>query len=485
MPRIVLDGGGLSLEDVWAVSRGSAVEVGESGRRKAHSSRESLVRLEASGELIYGVSTGFGPLKSVVIDEADRVSLQANLIRSHAAGLGEPLPCTVVRAAMLLAAASHLRGFSGVGPEAATALVERLNRDEIPVVPSRGSLGASGDLAPLAHVAEDLLRSGDLVLTSKMGLSLINGTHFHTAIAALSVVEAGLLCKAADLACAMHVEAMLCSEAPFRPEVHALRPHRHQAISAANILACIKGSELVPSHANCGEVQDAYSIRCAPQIHGASRQAIAHLREVVAIELASVTDNPLVFDDSAVSAGNFHGEPVGMASDYAKIGVAELGSVSERRTERALNKDYSRGLPAFLVHDPGLHSGMMICQYTAAALVSENKVLCHPATVDSIPTGANQEDHVSMAMTAAIHLKSVIENVRRILKIELLTAAQALDARRAVSSERPGKGVREAWELIRAFVSPVTEDRSLSREIEELEIEPIVAVASDAVGGLA
>ncbi len=477
MNRVKLDGGPLSVESVAQVSLGAQVDLEPDALLRMSRSRAILEDLEATGQPIYGVNTGFGPLRSVVISADDRIKLQENLIRSHAAGVGEPLPKQSVRAAMVVLAASLLRGHSGVPPSVVTSICERLNRDDIPIVPSQGSLGASGDLAPLAHIAEDLLKSGELELASKVGLSLINGTHVHTGLAALAVLEAEGLAAAADVACAMMVEALLCSGKPFDDALHALRPHKHQVISARNISRLVTGSEMMVSHANCGEVQDAYSVRCAPQVHGASRQAIAHLREIVEIELASVTDNPLVVGNEVVSAGHFHGEPVGLALDYLKIGVAELASISERRTERALNKELNRGLPAFLVSSPGLNNGMMICQYTAAALVSENKVLSHPSCVDSIPTGANQEDHVSMAMNSALHARRILTNTRRVIAIEMLVAAQALDCRRALQRERPGAGVQVAWDEVRRQSAHVAADRSLSEDVESLDVVAIAAAA--------
>lgn len=486
MQPVVLTEGGLTIEEVCRVADGAAVEIHPDAKASAKRSREALERLEESGQSIYGVNTGFGPLKSVVIPPNERVHLQENLIRSHAMGVGVPLESRDVRAAMLLTAATHLRGRSGVDGSAAERIVRSLNDGDEIRVPSRGSLGASGDLAPLAHIALHLAQGIDppLTLTSKLGLSLINGTHVHTGIAARLIPMCELLARAADVACAMNLEAMLCSRHPFRQDVHNLRPHPHQIRSASNIRRLIEGSALIESHANCDEIQDAYSIRCAPQVHGAARQAVAHAREVVEIELQSVTDNPLVIGDEVVSAGHFHGEPVGLALDYLKIGVSELGAISERRSERALNKDYNRGLPAFLVQEAGLNSGMMICQYTAAALVSENKVLCHPSCVDSITTGANQEDHVSMAMNAALHAKQVVANVQAILSIELVVAAQALDARAELESASPGNGVVAAWKAVRGQVAPLTKDRSLSEEIENLDLSLIVQAASQAVGGL-
>ena len=403
---------------------------------------------------------------------------------------------------MLLLAACHARGRSGVGPEASILLCQLLNHDLIPNVPSQGSLGASGDLAPLAHIALALIGEGKtikgdafsealkknnlsaLTLTSKLGLSLINGTHVHTALGCLVQSEVEQLAKIADIACAMSAEAMLCSIQPFRNDVHLLRPHPNQIKSAKNLTRLMKDSEISLSHENCGEVQDAYSIRCAPQVHGASRQTFAHAQQVFEIEIASVTDNPLLIGEEVVSAGHFHGQPIALAIDYMKLGIAELANISERRTERLLNKDYSRGLPAFLAQKPGLQSGMMICQYTAASLVSENKVLSHPSSTDSIPTGANQEDHVSMGMNAALHAKKVLQNTKNVLAIELLVAAQALDCRKIIQSEKPGQGVAVAWKAVREQSKILTDDRSLSEEIQSLDMIRILQSVEKEVGVL-
>ncbi|HWP30652.1 MAG TPA: histidine ammonia-lyase [Fimbriimonadales bacterium] len=506
MERVILEEPSLRIEDIVAVANGATVEISQKAIERAIKSRAILENLEKSETLIYGVNTGFGALKSEIIEPKERIHLQENLIRSHAVGVGEPLGTKEVRASMLLMAASLLRGHSGVGPEAAQLICEFLNRSIHPNVPRQGSLGASGDLAPLAHIAlalmgEGTCRSDDgsllsshllmaehglapLALTSKLGLSLINGTHVHTAIAALLTASAKTLAKAADIACAMNIEATLCSAQPFRDEVHVLRPHPHQMRSAKNIKRLIENSELVASHAHCGEVQDAYSIRCAPQVHGAARNSITHLREVVEIEISSVTDNPLVIGDEVVSAGHFHGEPVGLALDYFKIGISELASISERRTERSLNKDYNRGLPPFLIEHAGLRSGLMMCQYTSAALVSENKVLSHPSCVDTINTGANQEDHVSMAMNAALHAQKVFENTYKVIAIELIVGAQALDCRAKIQKDKPGLGVQAAWRAVREMVEKVEEDRSLSDEIQRFELERVVEAVEKEIGDL-
>lgn len=502
MNNRVIDGGQLTLSDVVAIADGAKVEMTKGAVQRMQEGRKRLEAKLETGANIYGVNTGFGPLKSEIIGAADQIDLQRNLIRSHAVGVGPPLEKREVRAAMALLAACHARGRSGVGPEASLLICELLNKDLIPYVPSQGSLGASGDLAPLAHIALALIGEGktiegnafsdalsknqinELSLTSKLGISLINGTHVHTALACLILNEANLLAKIADIACAMSAEAMLCSLQPFRNAVHFLRPHPHQILSAKNLTLLMQDSEISLSHQNCGEVQDAYSIRCAPQVHGASRQAFAHANEVFDIEISSVTDNPLVIEDEVISAGHFHGQPNALAIDYMKLGLAELANISERRTERILNKDYNRGLPAFLVHKPGLHSGMMICQYTAASLVSENKVLSHPSSSDSIPTGANQEDHVSMGMNAAIHAKRVLQNSRTVLAIELLAGAQGMDCRKEIQSDNPAPGVAAAWKAVRVQSPILAEDRSLSEEIQSLNLNLILEEVESQVGAL-
>jgi histidine ammonia-lyase len=502
MQSVSLGPNNLSIGAVCEIANGAQLSLDAGAIEAADLSRTKMKRLAESDTPIYGVNTGFGALRSVRVDASDAKKLQLNLIRSHAVGVGPPLDRRIVRASLAILAASHLRGASGVGPEAALLCVELLNRDLIPVVPSRGSLGASGDLAPLAHLALALIGEAPvldsdggthnlasvglapLAMEPKLGLSLINGTHVHTGIASLVAEDAGILVKAADIACAMAVEAMLCSNKPFVPAVHHLRPHRGQLDSAANIYRATEGSALIASHANCGEIQDAYSIRCAAQVHGASRQTLQHCREVVSTELASVTDNPLVIDDEVISAGHFHGEPVGLALDYLKIGLSELAGISERRSERALNPTHNRGLPAFLTSNPGLESGLMIAQYTAAALVSENKVLSHPSCVDSIATGANQEDHVSMAMNAALHAKQVADNVRRVLAIESIIMAQALDCRKSLQPDGPSTAVSAAYSAVRAQSEHVSEDRMLGPEVERFDLSLVVKAVEDAIGSL-
>jgi histidine ammonia-lyase len=414
--------------------------------------------------------------------------LQLNLLRSHACGVGEPFPDEVVRAATLLRANALAKGSSGVRVEPVQLLLDLLAAGVVPVVPSRGSLGASGDLAPLAHLGlvlvgegqarvggetlpgrEALARAGlePVVLAAKEGLALINGTQFMAAIGALVLARARRLVKIADVAAAQTLEAVRASRTPFAPELQALRPHPGQIASAANLYRLLDDSEIVASHRWCGRVQDAYSLRCAPQVHGAVRDAVAYAEGVVGIELNAATDNPIVLADrgEVLSNGNFHGEPVAIALDTLKLALAELASISERRIERMLNPALSNGLPAFLTEDGGLNSGFMIAQYVAASLVSEDKVLVHPASADSIPTSAGQEDHVSMGATAAVHLWHVCANVERVLAIELLCAAQGVDF---LAPKRPGPAVAAAHAAVRELSAHVDADRSLAAEIEAL-----------------
>jgi histidine ammonia-lyase len=414
-----------------------------------------------------------------------------------------------VRAAMLLRANTLAKGYSGARPEVVELILECVNRGVVPVVPSRGSVGASGDLAPLAHLALPLVGEGRALvdgdelsgadalarvgldpirLQAKEGLSLVNGTQLMSAVGALVLVRAGRLAKTADIACALSVEALQASRVSFLPEVHALRPLAGQVAAAANILQLLEGSAIIEAHRWCDKVQDAYSLRCAPQVHGASRDLLAYAERTISVELNAATDNPLVLADQGdlLSNGNFHGQPLAFALDAIAIAVAELGSISERRIERLVNPSLSDGLPAFLTHDGGLNSGFMIPQYVAASLVSENKVLCHPASVDSIPTSAGQEDHVSMGNASALKCWTVVANVERTLAIELLAATQGVEF---LAPLEPGVGGRAAHDFVRTRSATVFEDRALAPDIELLAAairsgELVGAVETEA-GGLA
>jgi histidine ammonia-lyase len=486
---VSLTGDDLTLADVWAVAVGGAdVALSEEGRRKLGAARELVERVTGAehGEHTYGINTGFGRFvsKTIPTDLADE--LQLRLLRSHACGVGEPYSHDVVRAAMLLRANTLAKGYSGARPETVDLLLACLNRDVTPVVPSRGSVGASGDLAPLAHLAlplvgegratidgeelpgaEALARAGlePVRLHAKEGLSLINGTQFMAAAGSLVLVRAERLAKAADIACAVSLEALQGSRASFLPEIHELRPLAGQRTSAANVLRLLEGSAILEAHRWCDKVQDAYSLRCAPQVHGACRDLLSYAEATVAVELNAATDNPLVFVelDELVSNGNFHGQPLAFALDTMAMALAELASISERRVERLINPSLSDGLPAFLTHDGGLNSGFMIPQYVAAALVSENKVLCHPAGVDSIPTSAGQEDHVSMGNAAGLKCLQVLANAEAAVAIELLAGAQGIEF---LAPLEPGTGVRAAHDFIRSLSATVIEDRALSGDIE-------------------
>jgi histidine ammonia-lyase len=483
-----LTGNDLNVLDVWAVAVGEAeVLLSDESREKMHAARE-LVERAAHGarEHTYGVNTGFGRFVSRSIPEELTEELQVRLLRSHACGVGEPYPSEVIRAAMLLRANALAKGNSGARIETVEALLACLNAGVLPYVPSRGSVGASGDLAPLAHLALPLIGEGQawfdgelldardaldaagiepVRLAAKEGLSLINGTQFMTAIGALGLVRARRLTQAADIACAQSLEALQGSRTSFMPQIHTLRPLRGQADAAANVLRALEGSAIIEAHRWCDKVQDAYSLRCAPQVHGASRDLLDYVDYTISVELNAATDNPLVLvdDDLLVSNGNFHGQPLAFALDALAMAVSELASISERRLERLVNPNLSDGLPAFLTRDGGLNSGFMIPQYVAASLVSENKSLCHPASVDSIPTSAGQEDHVSMGNASALKAWLVLANVERALAIELLAGAQAVEF---LAPLQPGRGVAATREFIRMLSPRLDDDRPLASDIE-------------------
>jgi histidine ammonia-lyase len=483
-----LTGDDLTLDDVWAVAvDGATASLEDSARQRMRAARAVVDRAaHGTSEHTYGINTGFGRFVSQTIPEELAGELQLRLLRSHASGVGDPYPDEVVRAAMLLRANTLAKGYSGARVETVEHLLECLNHGLVPLVPSRGSVGASGDLAPLAHLALPLIGEGEafldgerlggaealdriglapIVLEAKEGLSLVNGTQFMAAIGALGLVRARRLAKAADIACALSLEALQGSRTSFLPQVHTLRPLRGQGASAANVLRLLEGSAIIEAHRWCDKVQDAYSLRCAPQVHGASRDLLDYAEYTVATELNAATDNPLVLveDDMLVSNGNFHGQPLAFALDALALAVAELASISERRVERLVNPNLSDGLPAFLIVEGGLNSGFMIPQYVAASLVSENKVLAHPASVDSIPTSAGQEDHVSMGNTAALKAWQVLANSERALAIELLAGAQGVEF---LAPLEPGRGAAATRAFVRGISPRLVEDRSLSGEIE-------------------
>ena len=505
---VVITGADLTIADVEAVARDDVpAELDVHARERIEEAHQVIAELVAEGAVVYGVTTGFGDLATTSIDPAMAGRLQENLLMSHAVGVGAPFDREVVRAMLLLRANTLALGHSGCRPLIVDRLLDFLRIGIHPVVPEQGSVGASGDLAPLAHLALPIVGRGKveygghvvpslvalreaglepLVLEAKEGLALLNGTQMMSAVGALFLADADRLVKTASVAAALSVEALLGTDVAFAAAYQLTRPHPGQLTVAAELRHLLRDSGLQQSHhGHAHKVQDPYSLRCVPQVHGAVRDALDHLRRVLDIELNSATDNPLVFPGGGVidvdaiatgggrviSGGNFHGEPVALALDYAKVAVAELGSISERRTALLVDSRLNGGLPPFLSHGSGLESGMMIYQYTAAALVSEHKVLAHPASADSIPTSANQEDHVSMGSIAARHARAVLTGVERVLAIELVVAAQALDLRRAAladesgGSPEPGAGVAEAHARIREHVAHLDRDREASADL--------------------
>ncbi len=500
---VVLTGADLSVADVEAVARhGARAALDVHARDRMQEARDVIERLVAAGEVVYGVTTGFGDLATTSIPPDDAARLQENLLASHAAGVGRPFPREVVRAMLLLRANTLALGHSGCRPLLVDRICEFLALGIHPVVPEQGSVGASGDLAPLAHLALPLIGRGQvefngqvipalialretglepLTLGPKEGLALLNGTQLMSSLGALLLADADRLIRTASVAAAMSLEALLGTEVAYAAPYQLARPHPGQVAVAAELRHLLRGSGLQTAHhGSAHKVQDPYSLRCVPQVHGAVRDAFDYLRRVLDIELNSATDNPLVFPGGGavptdalatggglvISGGNFHGEPIALALDFAKLALSELGAISERRTALLLDARLNGGLPAFLSPDPGRNSGLMILQYTAAALASENKVLAHPSSADSIPTSANQEDHVSMGAAAARHARIVLGHVEQILAIELLCAAQALDlrlARMAVGEDgvapAPGEGVAEAHRRFRDRVPYLAEDR--------------------------
>ena len=484
--RLLLDGDTLTLEEIREVAAGRArIELAPAALERVERARALVDRTAAGDVPTYGINTGFGTLSEVRIDRKDLRTLQRNLLVSHAAGVGQPLPLAEARALLLLRANVLAKGHSGVRPRTLQLALEMLNRDVVPVVPERGSVGASGDLAPLAHLALVLIGEGEafwkgerlpgaealrraglepVVLEAKEGLTLVNGTQAMTAVGTLTLLRAEALAEVADLAGAMTVEGLLGSHRPFQELIQAVRPHPGQQAVAAHLRALLSDSEIVESHRDCSKVQDPYSLRCMPQVHGAARDGLSYVRAVLAVEANSATDNPLVFpaEEQIVSGGNFHGQPVSLALDVLAIACTQLSAISERRVEQLVNPALS-GLPPFLAKNSGLNSGFMIAQVTSAALVAESRVLSHPASVDSIPSSAGREDHVSMGMTAALKARQVAEFTRSCLAVELLVAAQALDFRQPL---RPGRGVAAAHRLLRESVPTLEVDREIHRDIE-------------------
>ncbi len=480
---------GLTLDDLVAISRhGARIALKPNVEKRLLETRKLVQRWVDEERTIYGITTGFGALSGVNISKADTRKLQHNILLSHASGVGRRLDDESVRAMMALRIKDLARGHSGVRLETFMHLVALLNAGVCPLVPEQGSVGASGDLVPLAHLCLVLIGEGEAMyqgrkisgrealevcglepiqLESGEGLGLINGTQAMTAIGALALYDALRLCKTSDIAASMSLEVLMGSQTEFNSRIQRVRPHPGQAAAAGNMLRITRNSEIISSHKDCSRVQDAYSLRCSPQVHGASHDAIQYVKKVVETEMNSSTNNPLIFleEEDFLLGGNFHGQPVGMALDFLGIAMAELADISERRIERLVNPLLS-GLPAFLVKDGGLNSGFMIAQYTAAALVSENKVLAHPATVDSIPTSANKEDHVSMGTIAARKCRNIVDNVEHVLAIELLCAAQGLDL---FTNKKPGEGTLAVYTEIRKVVPHLEEDRFLAGDIQRVK----------------
>jgi histidine ammonia-lyase len=511
--QIVLSGDRLTLEEVGLASLGRVrIELAPQARERVRAARKLVDSIAESGTPTYGINTGFGTLAEVSIPKADLRKLQRNLILSHSAGTGAPLPLPEVRALMLLRANVLAGGYSGIRESTLELLLEMLQREVIPVVPEKGSVGASGDLAPLAHLALVLIGEGEafvegqrlpgrealaraglspVVLEAKEGLALVNGTQAMQAVGALALLQAERCARVADIALAMTVEGLMGSHRPFLSAIHRIRGHEGQAAVAADLRALLARSEINASHqdGHCEKIQDPYSLRCGPQVHGAARDALTFVRRTLSVEANAATDNPLVFVDalddvpagSIVSGGNFHGQPVSQALDLMAIACAQLQTISERRVEQLVNPSLS-GLPPFLARNSGLNSGFMIAQVTAAALAAETKLLAHPACVDTIPSSAGREDHVSMGMTAALKARTAVENMRSGIAIELLVAAQALDLRKPL---RAGSGAAAAHEVIRARVSHMAEDRELHRDIAAVrDLLPEIEAAARSAAGI-
>lgn len=463
------------------------VSIEAEAKRRMQKSRAYVLDIIKKGKPVYGINTGFGALSSVHIAEKDLAQLQVNLIRSHCTGVGKPFSREIVRAIMVLRANCLALGFSGVNPEIVELICDFINHGITPVVPEKGSVGASGDLAPLSHIALALIGEGEVefqgkiinskfaidyigkkpaVLGPKDGLALINGTAVMTALGSLALIEAERLMKLADVSACMTLDGVKGTRSAYHPLITKLKPHPGQLDCVANLNMILNGSQIVGSHEHCGKVQDPYSLRCVPQVHGACRQALRHAREVIEIELNAVTDNPLVFPDEGevVSGGNFHGEAMALCMDYLAMGLAEICNISERRIEKMMNPSFS-DLPAFLVKNSGLNSGLMIAHVTAAALTSENKYLCHPCSVDSVPTSTDKEDHVSMGPNSGRKLHEVVFNTKQVLGVELLCNTQALEFQRPLKTSPALEAVHS---LIRAHVPVIEEDRVFFKDMENI-----------------
>jgi len=489
MEKIIIDGNDLKLLDfIEVVRKKIVVELSDDAVKKVENARSLVDRLVEENKVVYGITTGFGKFSDVFIAGNETKTLQRNLIISHACGVGNPLSEEMVRGVMLLRANALAKGCSGIRLNTLNTLIEMLNKEVHPIIPEKGSLGASGDLAPLSHMVLVMIGEGEAIykgvrmsgkeamekaniktieLTSKEGLALINGTQVMTAIGALTLYDTIMLSKMADIAAALTMEALNGITDAFDPRVHNVRPHCGQINTGENILRLLENSKMTSRQGEL-RVQDAYSLRCIPQVHGASKDCFDYVKEKVEIEINSATDNPLIFieEEEVISAGNFHGQPMALSFDFLGIGLAELANISERRLERLVNPALSNGLPAFLTEKGGLNSGYMIVQYSAASLVSENKILAHPASVDSIPSSANQEDHVSMGTIAARKANEILENVRKVISMEIFAACQGIDLR---GNKGLGKGTNIAYNIIREEVDFLEDDRIMSLDINKCE----------------
>ncbi|MFL0246897.1 histidine ammonia-lyase [Candidatus Clostridium stratigraminis] len=485
MGKVIIDGNSLTLDDIVNVAyKGYEVSLSSDAKKKVIESRKIVDSIVENSQVVYGITTGFGKFSDVTITHEDCKTLQRNLIISHACGYGSLFSKEIVRTIMLLRANALSKGYSGIRLETLETLIEMLNKKVHPSIPEKGSLGASGDLAPLSHMVLPMLGEGEaeyngevlsgeaamekaninlVQLTAKEGLALINGTQVMTAVGSIALIESIKLIKTSDLTAALTIEALRGIENAFYPQIHTIRPHKGQMVTAENILKLVEGSNLITKQGEL-RVQDAYTLRCVPQVHGASKDALNYVKEKVEIEINSATDNPIVTTEGdVISGGNFHGQPMALSFDFLGIAVAELANISERRLERLINYQLN-DLPPFLVKKGGLNSGFMITQYAAASLVSENKVLAHPASVDSIPSSANQEDHVSMGTIAARKCLTIAQNVKRVLATELMAACQAIDFR---EDFKLGAGTSEAYKKVREDIAFIEEDKVMYKELDK------------------
>ncbi|MCB9060570.1 MAG: histidine ammonia-lyase [Halobacteriovoraceae bacterium] len=491
MEKLIINGENLSIEDVFHVATCEnatvQVEISKDSLSKMDKSRKFVLDLVEKEKPVYGINTGFGALSNKFIQKKDLEQLQYNLIRSHCTGVGKPFNDEITRAIMLLRANCLCSGYSGINPQIVQLLITFLNKNILPVIPQKGSVGASGDLAPLSHMALALIGEGEVYFEKKRqstqsvlerlniqpiklgpkdGLALINGTAVMAALGCIAVYEAKSIMKIADISAALTLDAVKGTTKAYDPSISKLKPHLGQNETCINLNTLLKDSQIKDSHDDCQKVQDPYSLRCVPQVHGACRQTFYHAEHVIKTEINSVTDNPLIFPDEnkVISGGNFHGEAIALCMDYLAMGLSEICSISERRIEKMMNPTFS-DLPAFLVKESGLNSGLMIAQVTAAALTSENKYLSHPASVDSIPTSTDKEDHVSMGLTAGRKLQEVLENTKNVLSIELLCNTQALEFQRPLKTS---PALEKIYSLIRKKVPPIVEDRTLHKDIEKI-----------------